>query len=423
MSRITKVSAREVFNTKGLPTVEVDVLLADGSVGRNAAAGGTSRGLSEAFDLRDGDASYFNGLGVNQAIGHVNTTIADGLRGLDAADQDGIDRRLIELDGTGNKSRLGGNAVIATSIASAKAAAQSLGIELFEYLGGGREMPLYNVNVMYGGPVYVGVRGTCDFQEYKLIALNVPSYREGYLAARGLYKRLCELMAKKGGFGVPKLGASTPLATFDSNDEAFATLTQLIEAEGYVPRKDFGLYIDLAASHLYKDGMYHLDADHAVLTRGEMIDKLVAMCDNYPIVSMEDCLFEDDWAGWQLLTKQLGRKVQLVGDDLFVTNPQRLKTGIKMGVANAVVIKPNQVGTLTETLDTIRLAKVAGYGTVISRRSGELWDPYLVHLCVGQNLGQGKLGTWESLNELLRIEDCLGGEGVYKGRSILSPFL
>ncbi|MEE8571073.1 MAG: phosphopyruvate hydratase [Candidatus Bathyarchaeia archaeon] len=423
MGIIKRVCAREVFNTKGLPTVEVDVLLDDGSLGRNAAAGGTSRGMSEAFDLRDGDKSYFNGKGVKKAIFNVNTKIADRLRGTDATDQEGIDRLLIELDGTENKSTLGGNAMIATSIANAKAAAKSLGIELFEHLGGGRETPIFMVNAMVGGPAYVGVRGTCDFQEYKLIALNVRSYKEGYMTALGMYKRLCEIMAKKRGFGVPKLGARTPIANFDSNDEAYATLTKLIEDEGYVPRKDFGIYTDLATSQLYKDGMYHLEADDKVLTRGEMIDKLEEICDNYPVISMEDCLFEDDWEGWKILTKQLGDKVQLVGDDLFVTNPKRLKKGIEMDVANAVVIKPNQVGTLTETMETIRMAKAAGYGTVISVRSGELWDPYIVHLCVGQNLGQGKIGRRGSLNEILRIEECLGDELVYKGRSILSKFL
>lgn len=423
MGCIKTVCAREVFNTKGLPTVEVDVLLDDGSLGRNAAAEGTSRGMSEAFDLRDGDKSYFNGMGVRKAVLNVNTKIAERLRGRDATDQKGIDRLLIELDGTEDKSRLGGNAIIATSIANAKAAAQSRGVELFEHLGRGGETPIFMVNVMVGGPAYVGVPGTCDFQEYKLIALNVKSYREGYLATLGMYKRLSERMAKKRGVGVPKLGARTPIATFDSNEEAYAVLTTLIEDAGYVPRTDFGLYTDLAASQLYTDGMYHLEADDKVLTRGEMIDKLKEMCDNYPVISMEDCLFEDDWEGWKILTKQLGHKVQLVGDDLFVTNPKRLQKGIDMGVANAVVIKPNQVGTLTETVETIRMAKAAGYGTVISSRSGELWDPYLVHLCVGQNLGQGKIGGRSSLNELLRIEDYLGDTAVYRGRSLLSKFL
>ena len=425
VSKIRSVHAREVFDTKGLPTVEVDVLLGDGSLGRAAAPGGTSRGTSEAFDLRDGDKSYFDGMGVSKAIQNVNTEIADKLRGTDATDQERIDNLLIELDGTENKSRVGGNALIATSLANAKAAAKSRGVELFEHLGGGREIPISLVNVMFGGPAYVGVPGTADFQEYKLIALNAESHKEGYLKISRIYQRLCEFMVEKQGFGIPKLAqlAGTLSARFDSNDEAFATLTKLIEDEGYVPRKDFGIYIDLAATQLYKDGMYHLKADNAVLSREEWIGRLEEMCDNYPIISMEDCLFEDDWEGWVNLTKRLGNKVQLVGDDLFTTNPKRLKKGVEMGAANAIVIKPNQVGTLTETMETIRMAKAAGYGTVISVRSGELWDPYIVHLCVGQNLGQGKIGGRGSLNEILRIEECLGDELVYKGRSILSKFL
>jgi len=426
---IRSVHAREIFDLKGLPTVEVDVLLDDGSLGRVAAPGGTSRGMSEAFDLRDGDKSYFNGMGVSKAISNVNTEIADTLKGKDSTDQERIDNLLIELDGTENKSRLGGNAIVATSIANAKAAAKSRGIELFEYLGGGREIPVSQVMVMVGGPAYVGVQGVADLQEYVLIALNVASYQEGYVKTLPIYERLCETMVKKQGFGMPRLAylRVTLAAKFDSNEEAFATLTKLIEDAGYVPGRDFGIYTDLAASQLYRDGMYHLKSDNAVLTRDEWISKLEEMCNNYPIISMEDCLFEDDWEGWLELTKRLGSKVQLVGDDLFVTNSKRLKKGIEMGVANAIVIKPNQVGTLTETIETIEMAKAAGYGTVISGRSGELWDPYIVHLCVGQNLGQGKIGRCpprgQNLNELVRIEDYLGGKARYKGKSALSRFL
>lgn len=426
---IKSIHAREIFDLKGLPTVEVDVLLDDGSLGRAAAPGGTSRGINEAFDLRDADKSYFNGMGVSKAISNVNTEIADTLKGKDSTDQERIDNLLIELDGTENKSRLGGNAIVATSIANAKAAAKSRGIELFEVLGGGREIPVSQVLVMVGGPAYVGAQGIADFQEYVLIALNAASYQEGYAKTLPIYERLCEVMEKKQGFGMPRLAylRGTLAAKFDSNEEAFATLTKLIEDAGYVPGRDFGIYTDLAASQLYQDGMYHLKSDNAVLTRDEWISKLEEMCDNYPIISMEDCLFEDDWEGWLELTKRLGNKVQLVGDDLFVTNSKRLKKGIEMGVANAIVIKPNQVGTLTETIETIKIAKAAGYGTVISGRSGELWDPYIAHLCVGQNLGQGKIGRCpprgQNLNELMRIEDYLGGKARYKGKSALSRFL
>ncbi len=427
---IERVSAREVIDQKGFPTVEVDVLLDDGCLGRAAAPGGTSRGSNEPVDLRVGDEKYFNGLGVNKAIFNVNTEIADRLRGRDAVEQEGIDTLLIELDGTENLSRLGNNAIVATSLANAKAAAKSLGIQLFEHLGGGREIPLSFVYVMYGGPAYVGGKGICDFQEYALIPLFAKSYKEGYIATLGLYRKLCEIMAKKMGLGTPNLKeiAGMLIARFDSNDEALSTLTELIEDEGYIPRKDFGIYLDIAASQLYREGKYYLKADNKVLSRDEMIDMLEEICHNYPVISMEDCLFEDDWEGWKTLTDRLGSKVQLVGDDLFVTNPKRLIKGIEMGVANAIVIKPNQVGTLTQTMRTIRMAKAAGYGTIISPRSGELWDPYIVHLCVGQNLGQGKIvgayATGEGdLNELTRIGDYLGDGAIYRGEDILSRFL
>jgi len=427
---IKEVHGREVIDQKGLPTVEVDVLLDDGSLGRAAAPGGTSRGSNEPVDLRDGDRKYFDGMGVNQAILKVNTEIADRLKGKDAVDQEQIDTSLIELDGTENQSRLGSNAIVATSLANAKAAANSLSIKLFEHLGGGKEIPLSFVYVMYGGPAYVGVKGICDFQEYALIPLFASSYKEGYVATLGMYKRLCDIVAKRTGSGVPNIKeiAGMLTARFESNDEALDTLTALIQEEGFTPRKDFGIYLDVASSQLYEGGKYHLKADNRILTTDEMINRLAEMCNTYPIISMEDCLFENDWEGWKTLTQRLGTKVQLVGDDLFVTNSERLKKGIETGVANAIVIKPNQVGTLTETIKTIRMAKAAGYGTVISPRSGELWDPYIVHLCVGQNLGQGKIGgayaTGESdLNELARIEDYLGSEATYRGKGVLSRFL
>jgi enolase len=427
---IKKVHAREVFDSKGLPTIEVDVLLEDGSLGRAAAPGGTSRGKNEAFDLRDGDRSYYNGLGVYNAIRNVNTEIADALRGENATDQERIDRLLIELDGTEDKSRLGGNAIVATSISNAKAAARSKGIELFEFLGGGREIPIPLIYLMFGGPAFVGLPGISDFQEYNLVPLKATNYKEGFIATSHIYRKLFDRIARKTQSGLPRYSklAGILTAKFGSNDEAFATITKAIEDEGFAPGKDFGIYTDIAASELYEDGKYHMNADGQFLSREQMIDRLEEMCERFPIISMEDCLFQEDWDGWRILTQKLGQKVQLVGDDLFVTNRKRLEKGIQMGVANAVVIKPNQVGTLTETLATIRLAKETEYGTVISARSGELWDPYIVHLCVGQNLQQGKIvgayATGESnLNELLRVEDYLGERAVYKGKEILSRYL
>ena len=432
-SLIKNVHAREVFSNKGSPTIEVDVILEDGASGRLAAPGGTSRGRFEPVDLRDGDESYFKGMGINRAVETVNTEIAECLRGEDAADQENIDRLLTELDGTGNKSRLGGNTIVATSLANAKAAATSKGIELFEQLGGGSEIPLAFVYLMFGGPAYIGLEGTCDFQEYALIPLEAKGFKEGYLSSLGIYKRICHALLEKGALGLPDLPnlsefMGIPSARFDSNEEALKTITDSIEAEGFEPGRDFGIYLDIAASQFHENGAYHLKADNRTRTREEMIDWLEALCTTYPVVSMEDCLFEDDWEGWQRITARIGNKVQLVGDDLFVTNPERLRKGIGMGAANAVVIKPNQIGTVTETIHTVRLARDAGYGTVISPRSEELWDPYVVHLCVGQNLGQGKLvgaysGGEKDLNEILRVEDHLGGRAVYRGKEILSRFL
>jgi enolase len=429
-SLIKRVHAREVFNTKGLPTVEVDVLLDDGSLGRAAAPGGTSRGGGEAHDLVDGDRNYFNGLGVNKAISRVNTEIAAKLGGLNAVDQENIDQTLIELDGTDDKSRLGGNAITATSLANAKAAAMSQGIDLFEHFGGGREIPIPILYVMFGGPSYVGLPGICDFQEYSLIPLSARNYKEGYLATVKIYRQLSQIMLKKRGGGIPKYAklAGIPIAQFESNDEPFALLTQIMKEQGHMPGKDFGIYTDIAASQFYQNGQYTLMADQRSLSRDEMINRLEDMVDRYPIICMEDCLFEEDWEGWKIITERLGDRVQLIGDDLFVTDPRRLQKGIQMGVANAIVIKPNQIGTITETIETVKIAKKAGYGTIISPRSGELWDPYVVHLCIGQNLGEGKImGAYSSgessLNEILRVEDKLGTRGIYKGEKTLSRFI
>jgi len=413
---ISRVRGREVFNKKGLPTLEVEVCLEDGSIGRATSPGGTSRGSSEAFYLSDGDRSYFDGMGVEKAIMIVNTEISAALKGKDAIYQEEVDRLLIELDGTENKSRLGGNTIVATSLANAKAAAQSRGVELFEHLGGGKELPTPLIHLMYGGPLYVGLAGICDFQEYALYALKADTYRDGFISSLDIFNELAGVVEEKRGFGQPRLAhlAGALVANFDSNDEALAMITEVIEECGYLPGKDFAIYLYIASTHLYKAGNYHLDADHAVLSKGEMIDRLQEMADTYPILSMEDCLLEDDWDGWRSLTERLGDKIQLVGDDLFTTNPARLQKGIERGVANAIVIKPNQVGTLTETIKTIEKAKSAGFGTIISSRSGQLWDPYLVHLCVARSLGQGKLVRCPvggpSLNEIIRLQNLYGDE-------------
>ncbi len=427
---IREVRAREIINEKGIPTVEVDVILEDGSLGRAAAPGGTSRGEFEPADLRDGDPTYFDGLGVGRAVSNVKGEIAAALKGRHAVDQAEVDYAMIELDGTPDRSRLGSNAIIASSLANAKAAAASLGIPLFEHFGVGAQIPLCFVYMMFSGPAYVGLEGVCDFQEFALLPLFAKSYREGYIAASRIYAKLAQIQAERAGSGVPNIKdvAGTMIARFDSNEEALATLARLIEAEGYTPGEDIGIYLDIAANQLYREGKYHLQADGEVLTAEEMIDKLESQCARYPILSIEDPLYEGDWDSWAKLTERLGDRVQIVGDDLFVTQRNRLRKGVEMGVANALVIKPNQVGTLTETFETIWLAKESGYGTVISPRSGEIWDPYIPHLCVGQALGQGKIvgaysGGEASLNELLRIEDHLGESAVYSGEQVLSKFL
>ena len=423
---IKKITAREVFTTKGVPTIEVDVLLDDSSLGRAAAPGGTSRGKYESFDLIDGDESYFDGKGVSKAIGSVHDIIAKTLVGRNACDQETIDNLLLDLDGTEEKSRLGGNAITAVSIACAKAAARSQGLELYEYLGGGTAIPLPLVYVMFGGPAYVSLSGICDFQEYALLPLKAENYKAGYISTLGIYRKLCEIMAAKTGHGTAHYSkiAGIPIARFNTNEEAFAVLTQLIKDEGYEPWDDFGIHVDIAANQLYRNGSYYLDCNRVVFSRDQMIDWLVKLCADYPIVSLEDPLFEDDWEGWKLLTERIGKKVQILGDDLFVTSKKRLEKGIALGAANAIVIKPNQVGTLTETFQTIETAKTANYGTVVSPRSGELWDPYLVHLCIGQNLGQGKIaGAYSSgessVNEIIRIGDSLDGQAIYRTGSIL----
>lgn len=425
-SSIARVRAREVFDRKGLPTIETEVSLEDGSNGKVVAPGGTSRGSNEPPDARDGEEDYFHGLGVTRPIQNVNTEIAAAIAGLDATDQEKVDNLLIELDGTTDKSRLGGNAIIATSIATAKAAARSKGIKLFEHLGGGTDIPICHVNILYGGPVYCDVEGTVDFQTYALDMLSAENYKAGFIQALQIYNRLIEYMVQRYGIQVPRLPqfASVPLARFDSNEEAFFVLTKLVKEAGFTPGKDVGLFVDIAASELFENGKYSLRCDGKTYTPEDLIEWITCLCREFPIITtLEDPLHEDDWDGWQKLTRKIGDEVQLAGDDLFVTNPARLKKGIDSGCANSLIIKPNQVGTLTETYETIRLAKSAGYGTAISVRSGELFDPYIAHLCVGQNLGQAKMTSApagvEHLNEILRIEDHLGGKALYKGRENL----
>jgi enolase len=417
-----------VFDTRNLPSLEVDVMLEDGSVGTAIAPAGTSRGSNESFDLRDRDPSYFDGMGVQKAINNVKTEIAGALKGKDATDQEQVDRLMIQLDGTANKSRLGGNAMVATSIANAKAAARSLRVPLFEHLGGGVMIPIPWFLAMIGGPIYAGIDyRTSDFQEFAYYALNASTYREGYISTLNVYKALCDILRREKEYVLPRLGGGRIAPRFSTNMEALSIMTRAIEEAGYRPGKDFAIYLDVASTHFYKDGKYSLKADNKTLTRDEMIDFLAEIRDAYPVVSMEDCLYEEDWEGWRRLTKRLGNRTQLVGDDFFTTNPGRLRKGVAMGAANAVVIKPNQIGTITETVETINIAKQAGYGTVLSSRSGEIGDGYLSHFLVGQSLGQGKIAAFDieriKLNELLRIEEYLGEKATYVGRKLIARYL
>jgi enolase len=425
---ISNVYSREVFDTRNLPSLEVDVLLEDGSTGRAIAPAGTSRGSYESCDLRDGDNSYFGGMGIQRAAKNVNTEIAEALKGKDATDQEQVDRLMIKLDGTGNKSRLGGNAIVATSIANAKAAAKSLRVPLFEHLGRGRTIPIPWFLVMIGGPVYAGIDyRTSDFQEFAYYALRAETYRDGYVQTLSVYKALCDILRREKEYVLPRLNGGRLAPRFSSNTEALSIMTRAIEEAGYTPGRDYAIYLDIASTHFYKDGEYHLKADKRTLTRDEMIDFLAELRDAYPVVSMEDSLQEEDWEGWKALTERLGNRTQLVGDDFFATNPNRLRRGVAMGAANAIVIKPNQIGTITETVETIKTAKQAGYGTVLSSRSGEIGDVYLSHLLVGQSLSQGKIAAFDieriKLNELLRIEEHLGEKATHAGSKPIAQYL
>ena len=427
--KISNITAREVMTSKGTPTIEVDVLLDDGHMGRASAPGGTSRGMCEAVDLLDGNPTYFNGLGVFKAISVVKNEIAEYLKKVDPRDQERIDGLLIELDGTVDKSRLGGNTIVATSIATAKAAAASIHEPLYIYLGGGHLIPLPFVHVMFGGPAYVGLSGVTDFQEYAIIPLRANTYKDGYLAALSVGNCLRLKLAHRTGHGVPNYNkiAGMPVAHFDSNEEALETITQCIIEQGYEPKQDMGIYLDVAASQLYREGLYHLTADQLQLSSEAMIDYFYRLCRTYPVVALEDPLFEEDWSGWQMIRSKLDGLVDIIGDDLFVTNSVRLNKGIEMRTAHGLIIKPNQIGTLTETYQTVKLAKESKMATIISPRSGEIWDPYLAHLCVGWQLGQGKIaGAYPSgelhFNELTRIVDMLGNGAQYADGHYLSTW-
>lgn len=419
---ITEVYAREILDSRGNPTVEVEVCLEDGSIGRAAVPSGASTGVHEAVELRDGDEARYLGKGVTKAVDNVNDVIAEALIGLEATRQVEVDEMLIRLDGTPNKGKLGANAILGVSMAVAKAAAASVGLPLYLYLGGvaAQELPVPMMNILNGGQ---HADNNVDIQEFMIMPVGAASFSEALRMNAEIYHGLKALLNAKGlGTGLGDEGGFAP--NLKSNEEAIEVILEAVKKAGYKPGEDIMIALDVAASEFYKDGKYQMEGEGLVKTSNQMVDYLAALCAKYPIVSIEDGLAEDDWKGWKALTKKLGDKVQLVGDDLFVTNEQRLLEGIKNATANAILIKVNQIGTLTETFNAIETAKRAGYTCIISHRSGETEDTTLADIAVAVNAGQIKTGApartdrVAKYNQLLRIEEDLGGAAKYKGKAV-----
>ncbi len=422
---IEQVRAREILDSRGNPTVEADVVLADGSLGRAAVPSGASTGAHEAVELRDGDADRYRGRGVLRAVGHVEGALQVAVRGMDASAQSAVDQALIEADGTPNKASLGANAVLAVSLATAKAAAVSAGLPLYRYLGSylgdadARLLPTPMCNVLNGG---AHAEHSTDFQEFMIVPTGAPTFREGLRWSSEVYHALRGLLSERGlSTNVGDEGGFAPsLAT---NDAAVELLVEAIELAGRRPGDEIAIALDPATTELYEAGRYELAREGRSLSSDDLAEMWAGWADRYPIVSIEDGMAEDDWAGWSGLQARLGDRVQLVGDDVFVTNIERLQRGIDERAANAILIKLNQIGTLTETLDAIRLAQSAGFATVISHRSGETEDTTIAHLAVATNSGQIKTGAparsdrTAKYNELLRIEEDLGASARYAGAS------
>jgi enolase len=423
MSAITGVYAREILDSRGNPTIEVEVQLESGAWGRAAVPSGASTGKREAVELRDGDEQRYNGKGVQQAVRNVEETIAPEVDGMEASEQAAIDQALLELDATPNKSALGANAILAVSLAVARAAADDAGLPLYAYLGGvgARLLPVPLLNVINGG---AHADNGIDFQEFMLVPAGADSFSNALRMGVEVFHALKDLLkSKKLGTGVGDEGGFAP--ALGSNTAALDLLMQAIENAGYRPGDEVALALDVAASEVAEDGgRYRLRRENVVLNSDELIARYETIVDRYPVVSIEDPLGEDDWNGWALITRRLGGKVQLVGDDLFVTNPAIIQQGIQKAIANAVLVKVNQVGTLTETMQAIELAKRAAYGTVISHRSGETEDTFVADLAVAVNAGQIKTGSvarserTAKYNQLLRIEEELGHAASWPGRSL-----
>ena len=423
MSAIVDIIGREVLDSRGNPTVECDVLLESGVMGRAAVPSGASTGSREAIELRDGDKSRYLGKGVLKAVEHINTEISEAIMGLDASEQAFLDRTLIELDGTENKGRLGANAMLAVSMAVAKAAAEEAGLPLYRYFGGSgaMQMPVPMMNIVNGG---AHANNSLDIQEFMIMPVSAKSFREALRCGAEVFHALKKILADRGmSTAVGDEGGFAP--NFSTNEECLNTIVQAVEKAGYRMGDDVLLALDCAASEFYHEAedVYQLEGEGLKLTSTQFADYLANLCDKFPIVSIEDGMAEGDWDGWKVLTEKLGKRVQLVGDDLFVTNTKILKEGIDKGIGNSILIKINQIGTLTETFAAIEMAKRAGYTAVISHRSGETEDSTIADIAVGTNAGQIKTGSLSrsdrisKYNQLLRIEEDLGDIASYPGKS------
>ncbi|BFT68830.1 MULTISPECIES: phosphopyruvate hydratase [Paenibacillus] len=420
MTIISDVYAREVLDSRGNPTVEVEVYLESGAFGRAIVPSGASTGAYEAVELRDGDKGRYLGKGVLKAVDNVNEIIAPEIIGLDALDQVGIDTKMIELDGTPNKAKLGANAILAVSMAVARAAADALDVPLYTYLGGfnAKTLPVPMMNIINGG---AHADNNVDVQEFMVLPVGAPTFKEALRIGAEIFHSLKSVLKDKGlNTAVGDEGGFAP--NFTSNEEAITTILTAIEKAGYKPGVDVFLGMDVASTEFFKDGKYVLEGEGKTFTSAEWVDFLAAWVDKYPIITVEDGCSEDDWEGWKLLTEKLGNKVQLVGDDLFVTNTERLSTGIEQNIGNSILVKVNQIGTLTETFDAIEMAKRAGYTAVISHRSGESEDSTIADIAVATNAGQIKTGAPSrtdrvaKYNQLLRIEDELFSVAQYAGK-------
>jgi enolase len=418
---IEEIIAREVLDSRGNPTVEVDVRLESGDIGRAIVPSGASTGAYEALELRDGDKNRYGGKGVQKAVENINTTIAEALSGLDAADQIGIDGELLALDGTDTKSKLGANAILGVSLACAKASAAALGLPLYRYIGGAHAhiLPVPMMNILNGGK---HAQDSTDFQEFMVMPVGAPSFREGLRWGAEIYQSLKKVLHDRGqGTNVGDEGGFAP--SLPTNESALEVIVEAIQKAGYTPGDQVMLAMDPASTELYQDGKYHLAKEGRSLSSAEMVEYWAGIADRYPLISLEDGLAEDDWDGWKLLRERIGNKVQLVGDDLLVTNVKRLERGIKENAANSILIKLNQIGSLTETLSAIQMAQRAGWTAIVSHRSGETEDVTIADLVVATNAGQIKTGAparsdrVAKYNQLLRIEEELGDTAKYAGKA------